>query len=111
MSLVSERFNTKRKPTSWVLGALIALFSVVIIFNFGQMFGLVATIATQYFQPVAALLFTLFGGWVWSRNSKLKELSEGCPEIENSLFWKVWPLYLKVVCPILVATVLWASFG
>lgn len=111
VSLVSERFNTGRKPTSWVLGALIAIFSTVIIFNFGEMFGLVATIATQYFQPVAALLFTLFGGWVWSRNSKLKELSAGCPELENSLFWKVWPLYLKIVCPILVATVLWASLG
>ncbi|MGF1760529.1 sodium-dependent transporter [Photobacterium sagamiensis] len=111
VSLVSERFNTSRKPTSWVLGAVIAIFSVVIIFNFGEMFGLVATIATQYFQPVAALLFTLFAGWVWSRNSKLKELSAGCPELENSLFWKIWPLYLKVVCPIFVATVLWASFS
>ncbi|MGR2766484.1 sodium-dependent transporter [Photobacterium ganghwense] len=111
VALVSERFNTARKPTSWVLGGVIALFSAVIIFNFGALFGLVATVATQYFQPVAALLFTLFGGWVWSRHSKLKELSEGCPDLERSLFWKIWPLYLKVVCPILVATVLYASFS
>ena len=111
VSLVSERFSTDRKPTSWVLGGLIALLSVVIIFNFGTLFGLVATIATQYFQPVAALLFTLFGGWVWSRNSKLKELSAGSPDLENSLFWKIWPLYVKVVCPLLVAIVLYASFG
>lgn len=111
VSLVSERFNTDRKPTSWVLGGLIAMFSAVIIFNFGSLFGLVATIATQYFQPVAALLFTLFGGWVWSRHSKLKELSAGSPDIENSLFWKIWPLYVKIVCPILVATVLYVSLG
>ena len=111
VSLVSERLKTDRKPTSWVLGALIALFSVVIIFNFGTLFGLVATIATQYFQPVAALLFTLFGGWVWSRNSKLKELSAGSPDIGSSLFWKIWPLYVKIVCPVLVVTVLYASFG
>ncbi|MGF1715692.1 sodium-dependent transporter [Photobacterium chitinilyticum] len=111
VSLVSERFKTDRKPTSWVLGGLIAMFSVVIIFNFGSLFGLVATIATQYFQPVAALLFTLFGGWVWSRHSKLKELSAGSPDIENSVFWKIWPLYVKIVCPILVATVLYVSLG
>lgn len=111
VSLVSERFNTDRKPTSWVLGGLIAMFSAVIIFNFGSLFGLVATIATQYFQPVAALLFTLFGGWVWSRHSKLKELSAGSPDIENSLFWKIWPLYVKIVCPVLVATVLYVSLG
>ncbi|UTV28289.1 sodium-dependent transporter [Photobacterium atrarenae] len=111
VSLVSERFALGRKPTSWLLGGAIALFSVVIIFNFGALFGLVAKVATQYFQPVAALLFTLFGGWVWSRHSKLKELSAGSPDLQHSLFWKIWPLYVKVVCPVLVATVLYASLG
>ncbi|MBD0784882.1 sodium-dependent transporter [Vibrio sp. Y2-5] len=111
VSLVSERFNTKRTPTSWVLGGLIALFSVVIVYNFGELFGLVATTATQYLQPTAALMFCLFGGWVWNRNAKLKELEHGFPEFRQSTFGKIWPWYVKFVCPILVATVIWASFG
>ncbi|MDN3681373.1 sodium-dependent transporter [Vibrio tapetis subsp. quintayensis] len=110
VALVSERFETKRTPTSWVLGSLIALFSVVIVFNFGDLFGLVAMIATQYLQPTAALMFCLFGGWVWNRNSKIKELEQGYPDFQMGLFGKVWPLYVKFVCPILVATVIWASF-
>lgn len=111
VALVSERFNTKRSGTSWVLGGLIALFSVVIVYNFGAMFGLVATVATQYLQPTAALLFCLFGGWVWSRNSKIKELEQGFPEFTQGWFGKLWPVYVKFVCPVLVATVIWASFG
>lgn len=111
IALVSERFNTKRTPTSWVLGGLIALFSVVIVYNFGELFGLVATTATQYLQPTAALMFCLFGGWVWNRNAKLKELEQGFPEFRQSTFGKIWPWYVKFVCPILVATVIWASFG
>ncbi|MDW6017890.1 sodium-dependent transporter [Vibrio plantisponsor] len=111
VALVSERFNTKRTPTSWVLGGLIALFSVVIVYNFGELFGLVATTATQYLQPTAALMFCLFGGWVWNRNAKLKELEQGFPEFRQSTFGKIWPWYVKFVCPILVATVIWASFG
>ncbi len=111
VALVSERFNTKRTSTSWVLGGLIALFSVVIVYNFGALFGLVATTATQYLQPTAALMFCLFGGWVWNRNSKLKELEQGFPEFRQSTFGKIWPWYVKFVCPILVATVIWASFG
>ncbi|MGD8232154.1 sodium-dependent transporter [Vibrio sp. TRT 1302] len=111
VALVSERFNTKRKTTSWVLAGLIALFSIVIVYNFGAMFGAVATVATQYLQPAAALLFCLFGGWVWSRNSKVKELEQGYPEFTQSWFGKVWPIYVKFVCPVLVATVIWASFG
>ncbi|WP_286296066.1 sodium-dependent transporter [Vibrio apostichopi] len=111
VALVSERFNTRRTPTSWVIGGAIALFSVVIVYNFAAMFGMVAMIATQYLQPVAALMFCLFGGWVWSRASKVKELEQGCPDFQLGWFGKVWPMYVKFVCPILVATVIWASFG
>ncbi|GMM90023.1 sodium-dependent transporter [Vibrio fortis] len=111
VSLVSERFNTARTPTSWVIGGLIALFSVIIVYNFGALFGLVAMIATQYLQPIAALMFCLFGGWVWSRASKVKELEQGCPDFQLGWFGKVWPAYVKLVCPVLVITVIWASFG
>ncbi|WP_391088164.1 sodium-dependent transporter [Vibrio sp. NH-UV-68] len=111
VALVSERFETKRGITSWVLGAIIALFSIVIVYNFAALFGLVAMVATQYLQPLAALLFCLFGGWVWSRQAKVKELEQGCPEFSQGWFGKLWPVYVKFVCPMLVATVIWASFG
>lgn len=109
VALVSERLNTKRGSTSWLLGALIALFSVVIVYNFGALFGLVITVATQYLQPIAALLFCLFGGWVWQRNAKIKELEQGYPDFQLGWFGRIWPLYVKFVCPVLVGTVLWAS--
>ncbi|NLS13136.1 sodium-dependent transporter [Vibrio sp. SM6] len=111
VALVSERCGTRRGVTSWALGGLILLFSVFICFNFGALFGLVATVSTQYVQPVAALLFCLFGGWVWSRNSKINELKQGNPEFEQGFFGKIWPAYVKFVCPLLVATVIWASLG
>lgn len=111
VALVSERFNTPRGSTSWILGGLIALFSVVIVYNFASLFGLVAMAATQYLQPTAALMFCLFGGWVWSRHAKFKELQYGYPEFAGSWFAKIWPWYVKFVCPLLVTTVIWASFA
>lgn len=111
VALVSERFNTGRGITSWLLGGLIAVFSIVIVYNFSTLFGLVATAATQYLQPIAALMFCLFGGWVWNRNAKMKELEQGYPEFQSSWFGKLWPLYVKFVCPVLVAAVIWASFA
>ncbi|PMH41135.1 transporter [Vibrio sp. 10N.286.49.B3] len=111
VSLVSERFNTQRTLTTWVLGGLIALGSVIIVFNFGTLFGLVAMIATQYLQPIAALFFCLFGGWVWNRNARMKELSQGDANFQSGWFGKVWTMYVKVVCPLLVIAVIWASFG
>ncbi|WCE32236.1 sodium-dependent transporter [Vibrio sp. SCSIO 43137] len=111
VALVGERTHTSRGFLSWIIGGLIALFSVLIVYNFSAMFGLVATVATQYLQPVAALMFCLFGGWVWNRNAKLKELSQGSEDFEKTVFGRLWPLYVKFVCPLLVATVLWASLG
>ncbi|WP_028024329.1 sodium-dependent transporter [Enterovibrio calviensis] len=111
VSLMSERLGTKRPIASWLLGGAIALFSGVIVFNFGSMFGLVATIATQYVQPIAALLFCLYGGWVWTRSEKLKELRQGYDNVEEGLFWKIWPAYVKFVCPALVIAVIWMSLA
>lgn len=109
VALLNERKGTSRAKASWLLGGIIATFSAVIVFNFGELFGLVATVATQYFQPFAALLFCLYGGWIWKRSQKLEELRQGYDDIERSLFWKIWPLYVKFVCPLLVAAVIWMS--
>lgn len=110
VALVGERFGTGRTATSWWLGGAIALVSVVVVYHFSALFGLVAMIATQYLQPMAALMFCLFGGWVWSRQGKVRELEQGYPEFSLGWFGKVWPVYVKFVCPLLVATVIWASF-
>lgn len=109
VSLVSERFNTKRSVTSWVLGGAIALVSAVIVYHFESLFGLVAMVATQYLQPVAALLFCVFAGWVWKKAPKLQELEQGNPSFGRSLFGKVWPIYTKFVCPLFIFVVIWAS--
>ncbi|MDN3609223.1 sodium-dependent transporter [Vibrio ostreicida] len=111
VALVGERFNTKRSMNSWIIGGGIALLSVIIVYHFNVLFGLVAMAATQYLQPAAALLFCVFGGWVWNRHQKIKELQQGCPEFTEGWFGKLWPVYIKFVCPILVTTVIWASFG
>jgi NSS family neurotransmitter:Na+ symporter len=46
---------------------------------------------------------------VFYRNSILNELKQGNPDIENSLFWKLWPLYVKLICPILIAIIIYQS--
>lgn len=97
-----ENSEIQRGKAAWVIGAVIMLLSTLIIFNFGTLFGLVITATTQYSQPLIGLLLCIFAGWVWHRNEKLKELQAGAPEMESSLFWKIWPVYVKFVCPIIL---------
>ncbi|MCC4797416.1 transporter [Enterovibrio norvegicus] len=108
VSCASEELNKDRKTVVWWIGGAIALFSTLIILNFGSMFGFVISVTTEYMQPILGLIMALIAGWIWKRNQVLEELSQGNPELKDSLFWKIWPTYVRVVCPILMALVfLW----
>jgi len=99
VSYVVERHHIERKQATTFIGILIFIMSVVIISNIGVMLDFVATLATEYGQPIIAMLCCVFVGWIWQRSEILKELKNGCDEVENTIFWKIWPLYTKFVCP------------
>ena len=102
VACATEELNQDRKVAVWWIGGLITLISGIIVLNFGDLFSLVIDATTVYAQPILALLFALLVGWVWKRDKVLAEISEGCPELKQSLFWKIWPWYVRVVCPVLM---------
>jgi len=108
VACATEELNQDRKVAVWWIGGLITLFSGIIVFNFGDMFGLVISITTEYAQPILGMLFALLVGWVWKRDKVLQEIKEGYPELEKGLFWKIWPWYVRVVCPLMM---LWVFFA
>ncbi|WP_372882533.1 sodium-dependent transporter [Psychromonas sp.] len=103
-----EELNHKRSTAVAWIGGLITLIAAVIVFNFGALFGLVIEITTVYGQPILGLCFALLVGWVWSRNKLLEEIKQGYPELEKGLFWKIWPLYVRIVCPVFMILVFFA---
>jgi len=66
----------------------------------------VITATTVYAQPILSLFFALLVGWIWRRDQLLTEIKQGNTEIEEGLFWKIWPWYVRVVCPVLIILVL-----
>lgn len=105
VSYAVERHNIGRKKASVLIGISIFLLSVIIMANFETLFGLVISISTKYGQPIVAMLCCVFVGWIWQRNSLLKELKQGHESVEESFFWKVWPVYTKIVCPAAIGMV------
>ena len=105
-----ETLNQKRSHMVWVIGLAITAFSLLIVMNFGTLFGAVITLTTVYAQPLLGLTFALLLMWV-SRQEKLyQSMQEGYPNLEKSLFWKLWPNYVKFVCPVLMGLVLSQQF-
>lgn len=104
-----ESKNIARKRAVWLVTAVIFAASTTIIFNFEQLFGLVISVTTQYSQPLLGLALCIFAGWVWRRDAILKELRAGNDEVESGLFWKIWPWYVRFVCPVIIFVMFFRS--
>jgi NSS family neurotransmitter:Na+ symporter len=97
-----ENHGVERKTAVIGIGIAISLVSLVILLDFGNLFGAVVNITTRYSQPLLGLLYCIFCGWLWHRNSILEELRKGSHDIENTLFWRIWPWYIRYVCPMII---------
>lgn len=111
VAYASDSLGLTRTKAAYRVGAGVLLISVLIIFNFGVLFGLVIDFTTKYSEPLIGLLFCVFVGWVWSRQQILEEIKQGAEGAENSLFWKVWPNYVRWVCPLLIVILFWHSLS
>ncbi|MGR5218660.1 sodium-dependent transporter [Vibrio parahaemolyticus] len=105
VSCLQEETQIQRDKAALVLGGLILLLSAVIAANFESLFDWVATASTLYMQPLLGMCWAVVLGWVWSRKALLDEIKQGNPEIETSLFWRIWPWYVKFVCPVAILMV------
>ena len=100
-----ETTSLSRRKATAVIGGLITLLSLILVFNFGVLFDFVVTFTTEYSQPLLGFFFAIFVGWIWNRNEILNELQNGNPEVGETWFWKIWPLYMKFVCPVAIFAV------
>jgi neurotransmitter:Na+ symporter, NSS family len=100
-----EEHGLKRKTAVWAIGGGIAIVSTTILLNFDDLFGLVIAFTTRYSQPLLGFMLCMYAGWVWNRHAILEELRKGSPEVEQGMFWKIWPWYVKFVCPVIILAI------
>lgn len=109
VSYMVEHRKVARQKAVWLVAAVIFAASLAIIFNFNSLFGFVITLTTRYSQPLLGLMLCIFAGWVWNRNAILQELKKGDSRAEFSWFWRIWPWYVKFVCPLIIAIMFYRS--
>ncbi len=102
VSYAVEQHKVDRVKATWLVGLIIFAISATISLNFDSLFGFVITLTTERAQPLLSMVLCIFAGWVFYRNSILQELKQGCPDVEQGLFWKIWPVYVKFFCPALI---------
>jgi NSS family neurotransmitter:Na+ symporter len=102
VSYAVEAHQIDRNKATWLVGLVVFGISTIICLNFESLFGFVITMTTERAQPRLSMMLCIFAGWIFYRNSILQELKSGSPDVEQGLFWKIWPVYLKFFCPALI---------
>ena len=100
-----EHHGVERPKAAIILGAVVTVISLIIVFNFDPLFDLVVTYTTEISQPLLGFAFCIFVAWIWSRNEVLEEIRQGSPNVDSGIFWKVWPFYVKFICPLAILVV------
>lgn len=110
VAYVVDSGKAERKKATLLTGGFFWLVSIIVVLNYDALFNGLVTATTVYGQPFLGLAIAIFAGWVIRKNVLLNELKNGFPEIEKSFFYKIWPIFLKVVCPVLILWVFLQSF-
>ncbi|MCL1094510.1 sodium-dependent transporter [Shewanella kaireitica] len=110
-SYIVEKTNLSRDKATLLVGAVIAILSMVVVFNFSALFGFMITITTERAQPLIALGIAIFLGWVWNRNKLISTIAVQDGVKADSWFWKLWPVYVKFVCPLLIIVIIMQLFS
>ena len=102
VSYAVEAHQVDRNKATRLVGLVVLTISTLICLNFDLLFGFVITMTTERAQPLLSMMLCVFAGWVFYRNSILQELKSGSPDVEQGMFWKIWPVYVKFFCPVLI---------
>ena len=100
-----EHHGLERRRAAILIGSIITVISLIIVFNFDPLFDLVVTVTTEVSQPLLGFAFCIFAAWIWQRSEVLEEIKKGSPEVESGIFWKIWPVYVKFICPVAILVV------
>jgi NSS family neurotransmitter:Na+ symporter len=109
VSYVIESKGLTRKRAVWTITLIVFAISSTIALNMASLFGSVITLTTKYSQPLLGLALCVFAGWVWKRDQILTELKHGDEQADKSLFWRIWPWYVRFVCPVVIAIMFYRS--
>ena len=110
-SYLMEKKSISRNKATYLIGALVVVLSLTVVLNFEQLFSFMITLTTERAQPLIALGIAIYLGWVWQRNGLLKDIQAQEGVNSNSLFWRIWPLYVKYICPALITLIIIQLFN
>jgi NSS family neurotransmitter:Na+ symporter len=98
VSYVIDEFEVKRKKAAWSVGMSILVVSIVVAF-FPSLIGTFDYLFSSIGLPLGGFLICIFVGYFWTTDNAINEMEYGFAGIKQTMFVKVWPIFIKFICP------------
>ncbi|MGL5048048.1 MAG: sodium-dependent transporter [Shewanella sp.] len=104
-SYAMQKFALSRQRAIVIIGLLLTSLSLLLAVCFETLFSFTIMLTTQIAQPLVALGIAVYLGWIW-RQAELLKAIRGQDHVDSTgFFWRVWPRYVKYVCPVLIIAI------
>ena len=104
-SYIIDEHKIPRKKAALLIGGLVTFFSLFIAFD-TSLIDDIDFIFSVIGLPLGGFAICIFLGYFWKTENAKLELKQGFENIDNHLFWPVWKLFIKYICPALIALIL-----
>ncbi len=108
VSYLIDEHGLARKRAAILVASGVGLVSVGVSYDTSWI-GTLANVFNNIGLPLGGLMICLFLGYYWKTHNALEEMEDGYPEVKGGPFGRIWPVFMKVVCPILIGIVLVTS--
>lgn len=98
VSFVIDEFEVKRKKAAWSVGGGIFVISALVAF-FPALIGWFDYLFSTIGLPLGGFLICMFVGYYWKTENAINEMEYGFAGIKQTMFVKVWPIFIKYICP------------
>ena len=98
VAYVIDEHSVPRKKAAWGVGLGILVITIIVAFK-PALIGTFDFIFNNLGLPIGGFLICIFVGYVWKTDTAIEEMEHGFVGIKQSLFSKVWPFFIKVICP------------
>lgn len=98
VSFVIDEYKVVRKKAAWGVGLGVLAVSIVVAFN-TSLIGTFDYIFSNLGLPIGGLMTCIFISFVWKTDSAITEMEFGFAGIRQTIFVKVWPFFIRVICP------------
>ncbi|TVR19510.1 MAG: sodium-dependent transporter [Balneolaceae bacterium] len=102
---VIDEHGVKRKKAALYVGLFVLTLSMIISFN-TALIDTIDFIFSVIGLPLGGLLICIFIGYFWKTQSAVEEMKNGFKDIKNSRLISLWSIFIKYICPIIIAIIL-----